>query len=247
VEGRKGGGHSIVSEAGTPPFTRPAVRALSELRVAWTDDFGGTPLDADSRQSFMESLTQRGCKVERCSNAVDYEKAWRVSGICVAAVSTLIQSWPIRWARRVASPLLRQFGPRHPLAQGLFTGVALDRACLRGALEERLGLIEQMEKFLGVWDCWICPVFPVPAFTHRSARAPIEVGSQPVSQLVANRHTIIFNMTGHPVVTMPIGLSPEGLPIGVQVVGKRWQEMSLLNAAQQMASVTGGFQRPPGY
>jgi amidase len=46
---------------------------------------------------------------------------------------------------------------------------------------------------------------------------------------------------------MPIGLSPEGLPIGVQVIGSRWQEMALLNAARQIASVTGGSQRPQGY
>ena len=68
-----------------------------------------------------------------------------------------------------------------------------------------------------------------------------------MSQLEANLHSIIFNMTGHPVVTMPIGLSPEGLPIGVQVVGSRWQEMALLNTVRQIASVTRGFQRPPGY
>jgi amidase len=104
-----------------------------------------------------------------------------------------------------------------------------------------------LEKFLGVWDCWICPAFPTPAFTHRPAKAPIEVDNQSISQLEANLYTIIFNMTGHPVVTMPIGLSPEGLPIGVQVIGSRWQEMALLNAAHQIVSVTGGFQRPQGY
>jgi Asp-tRNA(Asn)/Glu-tRNA(Gln) amidotransferase A subunit family amidase len=65
--------------------------------------------------------------------------------------------------------------------------------------------------------------------------------------LQANLHTVIFNMTGHPVVTMPIGRSPEGLPIGVQVIGSRWQEMALLHAAHQIASVTKGFQRPPVY
>jgi amidase len=46
---------------------------------------------------------------------------------------------------------------------------------------------------------------------------------------------------------MPIGLSPERLPIGVQVIGSRWQEMAFLNTVRQIASVTRGFQRPPGY
>jgi amidase len=130
---------------------------------------------------------------------------------------------------------------------GLFTGLALDRACLRRALEQRIRLIQQLEEFLGAWDCWICPAFPTPAFTHRPAKASIEVDRQSLSQLEANLHSIIFNTTGHPVVTMPIGLSPERLPIGVQVIGSRWQEMALLNTVRQIASVTRGFQRPPGY
>ena len=240
----------IISEPGTPPLTPPAPRTLSELRVAWTDDFGGAPLDGGSRRlmhSFIEALTRGGCHVERCSSVVDYVEAWRVSGICSAAVNTVFQSLPTRWVRRAVSPLLRQFGPRHPLMLGLFTGLALDRACLRRALEQRIQLIQRLEEFLGAWDCWICPAFPTPAFTHRPARASIEVARQSLSQLEANLHSIIFNTTGHPVVTMPIGLSPEGLPIGVQVVGSRWQEMALLNTVRQIASVTRGFQRPPGY
>ena len=240
----------IVSEPGTPPLTPPARRALSELRVAWTDDFGGAPLDGGSRrlmQSFTEALTQRGCHVERCGSVLDYGEAWRVSGICSAAVSTLFQSSPTRWVRRAVSPFLRRFGPQHPFVLGLFEGLTLDRARLRGALERRIVLIQQLEKLFAKWDCWICPVFPTPAFTHRPARAPIQADGQSVSRLEANLHTIIFNLTGHPVVTVPIGLSPEGLPIGVQVVGSLWQEMSLLDAAHQMESVTGGFQRPPGY
>ena len=241
----------IVSEPGTPPLTPPARKALSELRVAWTDDFGGTPLDGGSRrvmQSFIEALTRRGCHVERSSSALDYAEAWRVSGICSAAVNTLFQSLATRWVRRAASPLLRQFGPQHPLMLGLFTGLSLDPACLRRTLEQRMRLIQQLEKFLDVWDCWICPIFPTSAFTHRSARAPIEVDGQSMSQREAGLlHNIIFNMTGHPVVAMPIALSSEGLPIGVQVIGSRWQEVALLNAAHQIASVTGGFQRPKGY
>jgi amidase len=240
----------IVSEPATPPLTPSAQRALSQLRVAWTDDFGGAPLDGGSRrliQSFVEALTRSGCHIERRNDVLDYGEAWRISGICSAAVNTLFQSLPVRLARRAVAPLLRQFGPQHPFMQGLFAGLALDRACLRRALEQRMRLIQQVEKFLGEWDCWICPAFPTPAFTHRPKRAPIEVDNQSMPQLEANLYTIIFNMTGHPVVTMPIGLSPECLPIGVQVVGSRWREMALLNAARQIASVTGGFQRPPGY
>ena len=127
-------------------------------------------------------------------------------------------------------------------------GMALDRERVGGALQDRIRMIEQLETFLGAWDAWICPVFPTPAFTHRRMNAPIEVDGQPMSQLDANLlHSIIFNLTGHPVVTIPIGSSSDGLPIGVQVVGKRWHEMALLDVANEISSAANGYRSPPGY
>jgi amidase len=56
-----------------------------------------------------------------------------------------------------------------------------------------------------------------------------------------------FNLTGHPVVVIPVGQTKDGLPIGMQIVGKRWKEMELLAIAQQLTQITGDFQRPSGY
>ena len=112
-------------------------------------------------------------------------------------------------------------------------GMALNVDRIRAALEARLRIIDQLETFLGSCDAWICPVFPTPAFTHRRSNAPVDVNGESMSQLEANLlHSIIFNLTGHPVVTIPIGLSGEGLPVGVQVVGQRWHEVALLEVAQ---------------
>jgi len=126
--------------------------------------------------------------------------------------------------------------------------MALDRARVQRALADRLRIIEQFETFLGAWDAWICPVFPTPAFSHRRMNDAIRVDGEPMSQLDANLlHNIIFNMTGHPVVTIPIGASSDGLPIGVQVVGRRWQEMALLDVATIISLAGRGYQHPPSY
>ena len=66
--------------------------------------------------------------------------------------------------------------------------------------------------------------------------------------MAASAHSTVFNLSGHPAVVIPVARSKEGLPIGVQLVGRRWREMDLLAIAEQVsAEVTGGFQRPPGY
>ena len=60
-------------------------------------------------------------------------------------------------------------------------------------------------------------------------------------------YTGVFNMTGSPVVVLPLAQSKEGLPIGVQVVGQRWNEMALLNVAEALMEVIGPVRQPPGY
>ncbi|MEL6261823.1 MAG: amidase family protein [Cyanobacteria bacterium J06626_6] len=63
--------------------------------------------------------------------------------------------------------------------------------------------------------------------------------------MVANgAYTMPFNLSGHPAVVIPVGKTPEGLPVGLQIVGKRWQEMELIAIAQSIDSVVGNLQRP---
>jgi len=60
-------------------------------------------------------------------------------------------------------------------------------------------------------------------------------------------YTSPFNLTGNPVVVLPLTRSNEGLPIGLQLVGRRWGEMKLLAVAERIAELTIPFDCPPGY
>ena len=64
---------------------------------------------------------------------------------------------------------------------------------------------------------------------------------------MVSAHTTLFNYTGHPAVVLPYGQDLDGLPIGVQLVGKRWDEPRLLAAARAVTQITGGFQRPADF
>jgi len=242
----------IIAEAGTPglgPLPENGQTHLAHLRVAWTDDFGAAPLDGESRRlmgALADQLKQAGCQVEHIASAgFDYEEAWFVAGACLGAINTLFQPPMLQQVRKRTGPVLGRMGHPHALRRGLYTGMTLRPQTVADMLKKRLALIEQCEQFLSGYDAWICPVFPTPAFTHRKPDAPIEVDGQPLAQILANLlHSVIFNVTGHPVVTIPIGLTTQGLPVGVQVVGRRWQEMALLNTADQIAAQTSGYQSP---
>ena len=115
-------------------------------------------------------------------------------------------------------------------------------------LTQRDRLINQMDRALEPWDVWLCPVAMTAAFTHRPKGEFIAIEGRKVPYFLANgAYTMLFNLTGHPVVVIPIGQTDNGLPIGMQIVGKRWKEMELLAIAQQINQIAGSFQSPPGY
>ena len=87
----------------------------------------------------------------------------------------------------------------------------------------------------------------VTAFPHCETGAPLHVDGQEVGYWLVSAHATVFNYTGHPAVVLPYKLDRDGLPIGVQIVGKRWDESRLLAIAKAVSEVTGEFRRPPGY
>ena len=52
---------------------------------------------------------------------------------------------------------------------------------------------------------------------------------------------------GNPVIVIPIGFTESGLPVGIQVVGRRWSDAKLLIVAKQLFEVAGDFRYPPGF
>jgi amidase len=165
----------------------------------------------------------------------------------VAAVSGLER---LRW--RMLSLVPSRVVNAGPVAHGFARGGALNMRWYTEALTRRDALIGAMQEFLSDWDAWICPVAAGSAFTHRQMMSilgsPLEVDNQKLPYWVWGiSYTAVFNLTGNPVVAMPFGQTKEGLPIGVQVVGRRWRDMELLSVAHKLTEVTGVCQRPPGY
>ncbi|HEY9768342.1 MAG TPA: amidase [Coleofasciculaceae cyanobacterium] len=110
-------------------------------------------------------------------------------------------------------------------------------------LTKRDRIIAQMDKAFNAWDVWLCPVAMTTAFTHRPKGAVITIEGRKVPYFLANGgYTMLFNLTGHPVVVIPIGQTENGLPIGMQIVGKRWREMELLAIADKINQLVGNFQ-----
>jgi amidase len=113
------------------------------------------------------------------------------------------------------------------------SGGALDADGLAGVQDEIDLLRSEMLAFMDDYDAIICPVSGFPAPPHDDAQSTTVGG-----------YTHVYNMTGWPAVVVRVGTSPEGLPIGVQVVARPWREDVALGIAGAIEVATGGWQAP---
>jgi amidase len=231
------------------PWLEPAPRELSACRFAWTADFAGVPVSADTRSAIARlagQLANAGCQVEeRNPDAFSWHDAWECWG--EIAITERAATGGERSRERVAA-LNKTLGESWAVARGSAKGMHATVADYAAALTRRDGLIGTLEKFFERWDAFICPVTVSPAIGHVPFGTPIGVGGATVPYFIAGTaYTCPFNLTGHPSVVLPLSRSRDGLPIGVQLVGRRWSEPALLALAAKVALITGPFTPPPKY
>jgi amidase len=238
-------------EPDLPPvaLAEPPARALADLRIAWTDDVGGAPIDADTKGllwSCMDTLGQLGCQIDRRSPAdygFDFDLARRLHSLVVFTALGLSMPAAIRMVGRYI---------------GRVEAFSLDLRRYAVAEIQRMELIGAVERLLSEWDVWVCPVTSTPAFPHHKPRwrfgptpiydEPIPFDDQTIDYGIANSSfTTPLNVTGHPVVVMPLGRSATGLPVGAQVVGRRWGDLALLSVVERLSEASSPLRWPPGY
>jgi amidase len=195
--------------------------APSQLRIAWAGAFPGLPLAADIRAAIERValvLADAGAAVEETLPEVSFDQQLAVRARL----------------REVVRMLLEQPAGGPPTALDYLT-----------ALHERDAIIRVWEAFFERWDALLCPVMMTTAFPHceRDGSVPVDGVAYPYA-LIPD-YCRPFNLTGHPVVTVPIGLDRDGLPIGMQVVGRRWGDERLLGVARAVDTLIGPFAARP--
>ncbi len=230
-----------------PPLPVATPEPLSRpLRVAWWDDFDGVPLCRRTRAGLHRTVTTlqaAGMTVARCRpDGFDFQAAWSAYGAIAGMEIGLGLPASQRWALACAGGLLprKQF-----LLRAFSRGMRFDWRRYQHALNVREQLTAALSVFLQQWDVWLCPVCPTVAFPQapRRAWAPphIMIDGQRYPYLEATVSlTVPFSLTGHPVVSLPTGLV-DGLPVGVQIVGPRWQDEALVMMSEHIERQLAGW------
>ncbi len=197
--------------------------AVKGWRIAWTPDLGGlVPVDREVQAVFERAVAvfrSLGARMERMSR---HER-------CPGDRAALPRPPDGRAARRQA--------PEHRavLQEGLVEnteqGLALSaRDVARGELL-RTRQWQRVREFLATRDLWITPTSATPPFPLEQPHV-LEINGQPVGKAMQRSYlTYAFSVLGLPAISIPCGFTSAGLPVGLQIVGKRRGEAAVLRAA----------------
>jgi Asp-tRNA(Asn)/Glu-tRNA(Gln) amidotransferase A subunit family amidase len=221
------------------PVRWPTEDETRKLRVGYFEDDGRTLVTAETRaavRSAAEALRGAGFQVEHFQpeGLEEARRLWHK--FFVVAGGMLLR--PMFGGRESdLSPLLKQF-LEWSAAEPALTGETLLEVWIqRDALRARF--LKQMEHY----PILVCPAAAIPAFRHGERTWQVE--GKTVHYLDAWSYTEFFNLLGNPAAVVPVGHSSERLPIGVQIVGRPWQEEQVLSVAAALERECGAWRIPP--
>jgi Asp-tRNA(Asn)/Glu-tRNA(Gln) amidotransferase A subunit family amidase len=219
-------GQADADPMGAPiPLRQHSPVDLQQIRIGFFEDDGLAPVTADTRravQSAVASLRRQGFRVEPFRPEALEEARTLWWKLFVRGGAMLIDRM-IAGQQAILSPILEDF-LRIAHAEAPLSGEELLTAW--GDCDRVRGrLLTEMHQY----PVLLMPVCSVPAFRH--GEREWNIGGQTVAYLDAMRYSQWFNLLGGPAAVIPVGRSPEDLPIGIQIAGRPYQDEIVLGIA----------------
>ena len=195
---------------------------LKGLKVAWSRDLGYASVDprvAEATEAAVKVFATLGCTVEADNPAVDSpEEAFYtvVAATLAAELGDQIADWG-----ECIEPALTRFVER---SLGI---LAIDYVKARW---RHMEYWEGIRPFFEKYDLLLTPTIAVPPF-EVGIYGPREIAGTKIAPLGWMPFTYPFNITKQPAASVPCGWTDSGLPVGLQIVGRRFDDATVLKAA----------------
>jgi amidase len=226
---------------------------IKTLKIAWTDEFGDVPVDQEIKnaiEKYMLELENAGATVVKVTPELNFYEAWKTWGSLVGMQGGYSTSNFIKW---MGLPFTKGVLKNVPMHQNIVKPTSVEK--YMKALNIQDSMITRMENFLNEYDIFICPVSSVLAFKHHAPSKsygnfsiynnPLSVNGQEIHYYMATQaYTTPFTLTESPVLSMPIALSKESMPISIQVIGKRYGDFRLLEVGKVIENYAVDFSFP---
>jgi Asp-tRNA(Asn)/Glu-tRNA(Gln) amidotransferase A subunit family amidase len=208
--------------APTGPLAAPAPVDWTGLRIAASEDLGWAPVEPVVRSAFrraVDVLADAGARVEEAHPAAPYPtELWNDVAVPEGFASE--------------GPLLDHPGIDPTSREIVEAGRAVTAQQYLDAQERRGAFTEVWETFLQGYDVLLAPSMPLPAF-GTDVTGPTHIDGVPVDPFFDDWCVLALpaNLAGLPACAVPTGLSPDGLPVGMQIIGPRWSDARVLSVA----------------
>ena len=223
-------------------YTKSLKNDVKGLKIGVPKEFFGEGINEEVKASLekaIEKYKELGAEVEECSlDVAKYSLATYYIIACAEASSNLGRFDGIRYGYRTENfnnlkELYRNsrsegFGPEvkrriilgtYVLSSGYYD------AYYKKAQQVRTFVMNEFAKVFEKYDVLLTPTSPTVAFDLGSK------STNPLEMYLADICTVSVNIAGLPGISVPCGVDSEGMPIGMQLIGKRFSEETLLNAA----------------
>jgi amidase len=230
--------HSPISicEAGER-FAAPLERDFAGVRIAWSRDLGGLPVDTrvtavlEAERPVFEAL---GCAVEETKpNFTDADEIFKV-----------LRAWTFALGfANVNDKTAKHL--KDTVVWNIEQGRKLTAAQVGQAEVKRTRLYHRLRRFMESYEFLILPVSQVPPFDLRQRYVTHIDGVEMETYIDWMKSCYYITVTGHPAASVPCGFTPEGLPVGVQIVGRHRDDWGVLQLAHAFERATGTWRRRP--
>lgn len=227
----------ICLDAPASTFAAPLDRDFRGARVAWSRNLGGLPVDPrttavlESQRPVFSSLGIEVVEDEPDLGAAD-------------EVFHILRAW--EFANGYGDLLATHRDQlKATVIWNIEQGQTLSGADVARAFRLRSELYQGVQAFFDRYDYLLAPVSQVPPFSV-DTEYPAEVNGTPMATYIEwMRSCSRITTTAHPAISVPAGFTPEGLPVGLQIVGRARDDFAVLQLAHAFEQATNHWQRRP--
>lgn len=226
-------------------------KSLREYRIGlWLDD-PACPVDSsvgDCLQSAVDALARAGADVRETRPDVDFQETWRVFVLLLNAVMgsgaepMIFEKWISRESELSSEDKQYKSLQIQGAIQRHRDWIAVDG--------QRQLLREKWDDFFKTFDALLCPTSCVPAFLHDHSswfNRVLTVNGQTEPYTSIMGWAGLTNVVFLPSTIAPVGLTTQGLPVGIQIVAPYLEDRTSIHLARLMADVCGGFTPPADF
>ena len=218
-------------------FLKPLKRSFKKTRIAWSRDMGGLPMDrrvTEVLEPHRKTFKELGCIVE------DAEPDF--TGATEAFESLRALTWLHR-----GGALLKDH--REKLKDTVIwnteEGFKRSARDIAHAENLRTALYHRMRLLLEKYEYFVCPVNQLPPFPVEQEYPTEIAGVKMTNYLDWMKSCYYITITTHPAISVPAGFTGDGLPVGIQIVGRYREDFSVLQLAHAFEEATQTWKRRP--